>query len=588
MSGASPIQYTSRTYQTLLDDINSDSTLRDKPDWWKRIWAGVGDLLSVYLNAQANNSFLRTAFTRQAVVDLCELIDYALSPKSTSSGSLIFNLKNTATFPKVISAANQVATTPGSVTAAKKRFEGRAQLSQATQETGSFTADVGTDLLTVSRVFQTGEKVWVSSSGTLPAPLTASTDYWVIRVSDTTIKLATTLANALAGTAIDLTTAGTGALSWASWSIIGTVYQQTSVSQYAAGEADATQAWQEIDLADKNILKDTLTVLINSVTWNVLGTTGFEDSFVFYGSTDKVVKLVYNSDLSAKLRFGDGTYGEIPGSFDVFVSYAVGGGPDANVSAQRVSLYAGGDTDIESVTNPAAMTGGASEESIESAKILAPLLLKARDRFVTVEDGEALVLAYGGISTVKINKNVYGVLSAQVVCIANGGGNLSAGERTALQTHLLARTVLETVDVRVEDATITTQNVTSAVKARSGFSYSNVEPYVELAWRLFFSETGNEIQDDYIANGVTSATALINTIFGTTFSAADFGQIERLVANLEPRDFGDTIQESDALGYVDAFVNGVDYLTVSVPTFPIALADDEITTDGTISLTEIT
>lgn len=40
----------------------------------------------------------------------------------------------------------------------------------------------------------------VSSSGTLPSGLTADTDYWAIKVSDTTCRLATSRANAVAGT----------------------------------------------------------------------------------------------------------------------------------------------------------------------------------------------------------------------------------------------------------------------------------------------------------------------------------------------------------------------------------------------------
>jgi hypothetical protein len=44
----------------------------------------------------------------------------------------------------------------------------------------------------------------------LPAPLVALTDYWVIRADANLIRLATSLANALAGTAIDITTAPVG------------------------------------------------------------------------------------------------------------------------------------------------------------------------------------------------------------------------------------------------------------------------------------------------------------------------------------------------------------------------------------------
>jgi microcystin-dependent protein len=56
----------------------------------------------------------------------------------------------------------------------------------------------------------TGMVVQVSTTGTLPAPLAAATDYYLVRDSATTIKLATTLANAIAGTVIDITSQGTG------------------------------------------------------------------------------------------------------------------------------------------------------------------------------------------------------------------------------------------------------------------------------------------------------------------------------------------------------------------------------------------
>ncbi len=72
---------------------------------------------------------------------------------------------------------------------------------------------VATDLITVQPNVDrwvTGMKVRATTMGTLPTGLALATDYFVIRVSATTIKLATTLANAVAGTAIDITGQGTG------------------------------------------------------------------------------------------------------------------------------------------------------------------------------------------------------------------------------------------------------------------------------------------------------------------------------------------------------------------------------------------
>lgn len=54
-----------------------------------------------------------------------------------------------------------------------------------------------------------GEKVAATTDGTLPAGLSA-TNYYVIYVDANTIKLATSQANALAGTAVDITAAAGG------------------------------------------------------------------------------------------------------------------------------------------------------------------------------------------------------------------------------------------------------------------------------------------------------------------------------------------------------------------------------------------
>lgn len=88
--------------------------------------------------------------------------------------------------------------------------------------TANFTADAGTDLMTYTTTTNlpsnllTGTRVRLTTSGTLPSPLATATDYYLIRMSDGTFELATTYANAIAGTQIDITTAGTGThtLNW--------------------------------------------------------------------------------------------------------------------------------------------------------------------------------------------------------------------------------------------------------------------------------------------------------------------------------------------------------------------------------------
>lgn len=575
-----PLKYTSRTFNTILNDINNDDDLVDTPNWYKYLIAGLGDSLSMWENADTNQSHLRTAFTRQAVFDLLELIDYAMSPKSTSSGTLLFYFDADAVvFPKAILLGNLIARSEGTLEISSKKFEARAAVNVTATSEGFTTNFAADNNLDVARDYTAGEKVRVSTDNTLPSPLQASTDYWVIRISATEIRLATTLANAYAGTEITLTDDGVGNHTVALYSTQVTCYQQETADQSIIGESDGTTEWQRFDLPDLDILEDTLVITINSVTWTKV------DTLVDSSGSDTHYLLRYNTDNSAFILFGNGTYGAIPGNFDIYSDYAIGGGADSNISAtNKINIYAGSDGDILAVSNPAAFTGGAEEESISTAKILGPLLLKARNRFVTVDDGEALALAYGGVSRVKINKNVYGLLSCQVPIVPNGGGAPSASLKSGLQAELIDKSILDTIDVRVVDPTYNTITPVVTVKILSTALWATVQSYVMLALRLLFSERGYEIQQDYVSNGIDSAVSIINTEWSTSFSSVDHSQIVALLSedNFSPTDFSKDFQESDIYGYIDTFVEGVDYIVWSGPALPLTQADDEITTDNVL------
>lgn len=60
---------------------------------------------------------------------------------------------------------------------------------------------------------------WVLSSGGLPAPFLVLTNYYVIKLTADSLSLATNLANAIAGTAINITTIGSGAFLLIGWQI---------------------------------------------------------------------------------------------------------------------------------------------------------------------------------------------------------------------------------------------------------------------------------------------------------------------------------------------------------------------------------
>lgn len=83
-------------------------------------------------------------------------------------------------------------------------------------QSDTFTADAGTDVCTwtstanIPSNILTGTRVRLTTSGTLPAGLATATDYYVVRLTDSTFELATSYANAITSTQINITDAGTG------------------------------------------------------------------------------------------------------------------------------------------------------------------------------------------------------------------------------------------------------------------------------------------------------------------------------------------------------------------------------------------
>jgi len=101
-----------------------------------------------------------------------------------------------------------------------KRSQGRPGTRRVSKavipDEGPFIASALTDLLTINgptegHHFLDGDKIKVSTTGTLPEPLIPGVTYYVIYVNDVDIQLATTYQNAIDGVLIDITTAGIGA-----------------------------------------------------------------------------------------------------------------------------------------------------------------------------------------------------------------------------------------------------------------------------------------------------------------------------------------------------------------------------------------
>lgn len=92
---------------------------------------------------------------------------------------------------------------------------GRATVLSGSLFTGDVTVTPSTDLITTAAPhgLVTGSRVRISASTTAPSPLITTTDYFVIVVSSTTLKLASSLAEAQGGVPINIVDAGSGTMS---------------------------------------------------------------------------------------------------------------------------------------------------------------------------------------------------------------------------------------------------------------------------------------------------------------------------------------------------------------------------------------
>lgn len=158
---------------------------------------------------------------------------------------------------------------------------------------------------------------------------------------------------------------------------------------------------QTFQLTNQPVLDATLELQIDSGA-------GFEDwtpvqDFFGAGPNDRVYVL---DRTTGQVRFGDGTHGAIPvananlpNNNVVARTYRYGGGKQGNLPANTLTTVVNSipGIDASKVTNLFAAFGGSDEESLDDAKLRAPLALKSRDRAVTRDDFEYLATQAGNV-----------------------------------------------------------------------------------------------------------------------------------------------------------------------------------------------
>lgn len=167
-----------------------------------------------------------------------------------------------------------------------------------THETETVTLGSG-DLQTGDGPFQVS-----NSGGALPAGYSALTDYWWIRTGSGTGQLATSLANALAGTAVSISDNGTGTHTLADTASTVSPHAGVVVTGSAAGEWFSL-AVNAADLAisqthvDPGVATDLAAILLESNEWYCL-ITGYNSNAYVIAASDWVQanKKIYLAEVN--------------------------------------------------------------------------------------------------------------------------------------------------------------------------------------------------------------------------------------------------------------------------------------------------
>ncbi len=155
------------------------------------------------------------------------------------------------------------------------------------------------------------------------------------------------------------------------------------------------------------------------------------ESLLSSGPNDRHFAVLVDQIDRATLRFGNGRNGAAP-SGSIEVRYKTGGGARGNVDPGQLTVFDGVPKDAEGtpvalqVTNLERASGGAERQSVASAKLLAPLSLRATTRSVSREDFEIHALELPQVArALMVTSNEDGAVrenSGVLYVIPQGGG----------------------------------------------------------------------------------------------------------------------------------------------------------------------
>lgn len=198
------------------------------------------------------------------------------------------------------------------------------------------------------------------------------------------------------------------------------VTQGTPVFQEQIGTANG-MVDQSFALLQLPVVESSVLIQVQESTLVPPNVWSFVTNLVDARPNDNVYTSTIDANGVVTVTFGDGVNGKIPpASAVVRASYRVGGGEGGNVPAGSIVEMVNPITNVTSLTNLVAATGGASTESTDSVRFNAPRSLTALNRVVTLADYGALALQVPSVGKANAEALVYSNVTVYIAPIGGG------------------------------------------------------------------------------------------------------------------------------------------------------------------------
>ncbi|MEO5558141.1 MAG: putative baseplate assembly protein [Dokdonella sp.] len=308
------------------------------------------------------------------------------------------------------------------------------------------------------------------------------------------------------------------------------------------GGGDATRTFQSFTLKSPPLtyvaaatpcgVASTLQVRVNKLLWKA------SDDLANAAADARVYATRRGDSEATTIRFGDGVHGaRLPsGPDNVAAVYRTALGSAGNVRAGQITLATDKPLGVRGVLNPICASGGADPDTLEQARVNAPLAVTALDRLVSIQDyadfargfagiGKAAVIGlHDGFKSV-VHVTIAGIEDEPIDATSDLFVNLVAALRTYGDPHL---------PVRVQVRRALSLMLQASVAIDPDYRWEEVQPRVRQALLDRFGFAARELSQPVFKSQILAAIESVQGVehvFGLTAQTLDR---DAMIAGLDP------------------------------------------------------